>query len=471
MFNKLISIWTNNAGEKIKVWQTSKDGLSHFVQYKHHNSNFFGSYDKLKKTLSKDGYREMTHEFNNEKFIDNVVAEALKAGEKVAIPDTAVAKMKLSAAAKKALTLVGSTEAELKKIAAEQAKHADEYEKLNALLNKLSKKRDETERKAKKLKEIPNAKDLKYFSLIEEVCSDFIKDAKASNTFLYRGMSTGAEVIYGKPYTNRTTKDTSEETQKLFDKFLTLTGFKALRSNSIFVTSKYSHARNYGQKVYVIFPRNKFNFTWSAGNSDWIPKMSELIPKDNTVPLRSELISVLNDAMYAFEVIIDDSTWFYKPGTLDTYDDKTSDEIREKLKKDPIVKQLYNEAEKIKNALKEQTYITRTVVKPFVQFFKKILNLEYNYKINFRFLPIDRTNRTIVMDTIKFASDKTKQKTELELAQNFIKNEKIQTGDLKKALDSGNEIYISGEYIAFSVKPYLVKLSNYFGIKLPYEFQ
>jgi hypothetical protein len=469
MFTKLISIWTNNTGEKIKIWQTAKSGFSYEVQRKHSKSTFFGSYDKLQKTLLKDGFKEMTHEFNNEKFMDNVVNEALKPGEKVGIPDAAVAKMKLSAAAKKALTLVGSTEAELKKIAAEQEKHADEYERLNALLNKLNRKRDEADSKAKALKEIPNAKDLKYFSLIEDVCSDFIKEAKACDKFLFRGMSIGADVIYGKPHTNRMTKDTGADTQKLFDKFLTLTGFKALRSNSIFVTPRFSHARNYGEKTYVIFPRNGFNFTWSASNSDWIPKMSELMPKIDGVPEKSELISVINDAMYVFEDLNYD-TWYYKQGTLDTWDDKASAEIKEKLKQDPSIKPLYKEAEKIKNQLKESGYITRTTVKPFIQFFEKVFKLEDKYKINFRFLPINRANRIIINDTINFAKSKTKQKTELQLAQDFIKKEKIQTGDLKKALNADVEIYINGEYIAFSTRVYLPKLSKYFGIKMPYDF-
>ena len=55
--------------------------------------------------------------------------------------------------------------------------------------------------------------------------------------------------------------------QEEYDEFATKLGIKALRSNSIFTTTSVSQAISYG-RVYVIFPFNSDDFSWSQTHRD-----------------------------------------------------------------------------------------------------------------------------------------------------------------------------------------------------------
>jgi len=136
----------------------------------------------------------------------------------------------------------------------------------------------------------PEAK-LKAFirlaTYVEKNCSDFVKIMKDSNEFLYRGIKDAnkEDHFFGVPRENRYPRDTSQENQELADEYLTLAGFKALRRNSIFCTSKYGNALSFtklsdASQIYTIFPLNGFDYTWSIKHKDWVIQNPEL--KKNT---------------------------------------------------------------------------------------------------------------------------------------------------------------------------------------------
>jgi hypothetical protein len=70
------------------------------------------------------------------------------------------------------------------------------------------------------------------------------------------------------------------EVQEMIDGWMKENGFKALRSNSFFVTGDYEQAMKYGN-VYVIFPKDGFYYTWFEGTKDLFNHLDDEL-QDNT---------------------------------------------------------------------------------------------------------------------------------------------------------------------------------------------
>lgn len=80
---------------------------------------------------------------------------------------------------------------------------------------------------------------------------------------LFRGIKGDKPTFFrAKPVTGRNPMDSNKKFQAMYDRILKMAGFKALRSNSIFTSSDYHKAAEYGE-VYVIFPANGSSFSWS----------------------------------------------------------------------------------------------------------------------------------------------------------------------------------------------------------------
>jgi hypothetical protein len=118
----------------------------------------------------------------------------------------------------------------------------------------------------------------KVIEYLKQNCSDIIEDMRATKKLLYRGLKRGelGPIFVGQSRQDRKPKDTGSKVSAFFDQALASHGFKALRSNSIFVTSEYHHALSYGNAVYAIFPINGFNFTYT-NSTDLVIKIPDLI--------------------------------------------------------------------------------------------------------------------------------------------------------------------------------------------------
>lgn len=100
-------------------------------------------------------------------------------------------------------------------------------------------------------------------------CSEFLEVAKSTKNFLYRGDSNHIEDFFiGRTKEDRNPLNSMPHEQIGFDAAIANLGFKALRSNSIFCTTKRMWAASYG-RCYIIFPMNGFDFTWSPNVSDF----------------------------------------------------------------------------------------------------------------------------------------------------------------------------------------------------------
>jgi len=104
------------------------------------------------------------------------------------------------------------------------------------------------------------------YKFIQRNCSDFLKIA--NGRLLYRGDKDIKKSVYiGKSRNDRNNLTSDDWAIGIIDKNLEEQGFKALRRNSIFCTRDVMTAKSYG-KLYIIFPFNKFNYTWSPDIHD-----------------------------------------------------------------------------------------------------------------------------------------------------------------------------------------------------------
>jgi len=104
-------------------------------------------------------------------------------------------------------------------------------------------------------------------------CSESLTACKSAGKFMYRGFSSNQPIVRGRSWDNRVPVDSDDKLSRHFDDMLNKLGFKALRSNSIFVTSALETASYFGTS-YIIFPINGFNYTYTAfGDLAFTPEL------------------------------------------------------------------------------------------------------------------------------------------------------------------------------------------------------
>jgi hypothetical protein len=139
-------------------------------------------------------------------------------------------------------------------------------------MDKLANLIQSIEAKIKAATQKADSKPNKLNAMFEQIaveCSDIIAVMKQTHTVLRRGAGNNALVFKGHPRADRKPTTSDPEMQKQLDTELSDAGFKALRGNSLFVTTDYDFAKAYGT-MYLIFPVNGFAYTW-------MPHTKELI--------------------------------------------------------------------------------------------------------------------------------------------------------------------------------------------------
>ena len=103
---------------------------------------------------------------------------------------------------------------------------------------------------------------------IQKNCQPWLAQSKY---FAFRGIKKSEKLatLVKTVRQDRWPRDSSENFQVTVDEVLEKTGFTALRRNSAFVTSKYSHAFDYGE-VFMFFPIGEFSYTWNIYEKDMI---------------------------------------------------------------------------------------------------------------------------------------------------------------------------------------------------------
>jgi transcription antitermination factor NusG len=116
---------------------------------------------------------------------------------------------------------------------------------------------------------------LKLFKGIEKNASTIMNAYRKTGKFLYRGISSSDDALYGKPFDQRRAKDSNPELINALNQSLADQGFAARRDNTTFTTSGIGHAGNYGLP-YIIFPRDGFSFHYSKEIRDLVLDTTKL---------------------------------------------------------------------------------------------------------------------------------------------------------------------------------------------------
>ena len=136
------------------------------------------------------------------------------------------------------------------------------------------------------------------FKALAKHCKEIIKVYKELNRnnfdrerFLFRGIKSSDDAVYGKPFEARKPKDSNRDLHDLVNGTINNLGFEANRENAMFVSGDRGQASNYGS-LYIMFPMDGFKFTWSKTVKDLVldsSKKLEMMDKEVVRQLR-ELI-------------------------------------------------------------------------------------------------------------------------------------------------------------------------------------
>ena len=106
-------------------------------------------------------------------------------------------------------------------------------------------------------------KDQKLLNQIQKDCHLYIQQAERAHGWLYRGSLNKTSVRMGTTTFGRIPKDSDLAVSLWFDENLKKSGAIALRSNSIFTSGNSRQAAGYGH-LYVVFPKNGSDYTWTT---------------------------------------------------------------------------------------------------------------------------------------------------------------------------------------------------------------
>lgn len=110
----------------------------------------------------------------------------------------------------------------------------------------------------------------KFMAGVVKNCPTILATCKKTDRLLYRGTRESAAAFYGRPYEERSSKDSQGDLSKAFNDALKSKGVIARRDNSVFTTTSRNMASNFGHTIYLIFPRDPMHYTWSDKEKDLV---------------------------------------------------------------------------------------------------------------------------------------------------------------------------------------------------------
>ncbi|MCS7316835.1 MAG: hypothetical protein NZZ41_00735 [Candidatus Dojkabacteria bacterium] len=114
--------------------------------------------------------------------------------------------------------------------------------------------------------------------LLKKDCKYILYFYKKHKKVFYRGMKNNEAFVVKKYRKERFFKNMNKDLSDLIDEALNELGKKAKRINSIFVTTKYLQAKQYGN-VFIIFPKDGFHFTFSKSVYDLFLDINPLLKR------------------------------------------------------------------------------------------------------------------------------------------------------------------------------------------------
>jgi hypothetical protein len=118
-----------------------------------------------------------------------------------------------------------------------------------------------------------------WLRILSKRCTEAIDAYRSARKLLYRGMKTEIPWFRAASHQTRRPKDSSRRISEVFDELLYANGMKALRSNSIFATSSFEDAAEFGL-VYAILPVDGFKFTYTKEKDIVLETWSQVIDQE-----------------------------------------------------------------------------------------------------------------------------------------------------------------------------------------------
>ncbi len=189
------------------------------------------------------------------------------------------------------------------------------------------------------------------FKALAKNCKEIIKVYKELNRndfskgrFLYRGIRSSDDALYGKPFDARKPKDSNRDLHELVNGTINNLGLPANRENSMFVTGDRSQASGYGNSLYIMFPIDGFTFTWSQTVKDLVldsSKRQDLLDKEVISKIREMVKNAKAKSKEPSEFpIYDPDDLFYSGYDYDNHRAKVSRAIEQGLLPDKAQKLL-----------------------------------------------------------------------------------------------------------------------------------
>ena len=157
-------------------------------------------------------------------------------------------------------------------------------------------------------------------SIIKKRCSEYIGIFKHSG-MLYRGQSNSFPAFESDSPNNRPPKDSNIDSTILYDSCLQELGIKALRSNSIFTSSSISQAKSYGNNIYVIFPEDTADYSWSEAGKDLILHSDSF---NGLMSFSPEVIAALDNELDEIQTKIEEEKELISKSNDNEYNEKLS---------------------------------------------------------------------------------------------------------------------------------------------------
>lgn len=255
-------------------------------------------------------------------------------------------------------------------------------------------------------------------------CSESIAAMKQAGSFLYRGLTADYDIFLGKPRNNRKAMDSDKDVQKEVDKLFIMSGFTALRSNSIFCSGRLGVAKSYGH-AFIIFPINGFTFTWSPKITDLYSHELNRVTEPSDLYFDTEHFSdMTNIAEIAAQEMTDHSEALTGP-------------VR-----DPI--------NKLITCLERFVYEVNGegMVKDYTLAVKLTKDIEQKYRLDMRVA-------YNALGQIKQLLEKSTR-----TPQQVIKDWGYIDTDFASAISSEREVIVNGEYYAFNYNKYQQSLMD-----------
>lgn len=164
----------------------------------------------------------------------------------------------------------------------------DEFQRLKDKMMKLSQKIQDLGDDAFSINNDKLNKMHRLFGQLDKKCSQIMNVYRQEGQYLYRAINTNNDIFYSTPRVNRKPLDSNKDYHNLVIRLMKELGIEARRDNSTFCIGSRNVAKRFGNHVYVIIPFDGFSFAWSEESTDMILNhftMSKMIDVDIIAPL------------------------------------------------------------------------------------------------------------------------------------------------------------------------------------------